>query len=83
MVVILGKLIGMWSVVCSVGMGNYEVWWFGVLMNICGLMELIVFNLGYELGFFGDWLFVVLVIMVLVIIVMIGLLLNVMECCWC
>lgn len=81
MVVMMGKLLGIFSVVCSVGMFICEVWWLGVLMNICGLMELIVFNLGYEFGLFGDCLFVVLVIMVLVIMVMIGLLLNLIE--WC
>ncbi|MGD5182239.1 cation:proton antiporter, partial [Xanthomonas citri pv. citri] len=42
-------------------------------------MELIVLNLGYELGLLGDRLFAVLVIMALVTTAMTGPLLNLLE----
>jgi Kef-type K+ transport system membrane component KefB len=51
----------------------------GALMNTRGQMELIVLNLGYELGFLGDRLFAVLVIMALVTTAMTGPLLSAME----
>ncbi|MEN4940116.1 cation:proton antiporter [Stenotrophomonas sp. TWI1151] len=75
----LGKLIGTWSAARSAGMGSHEAWKLGALMNTRGLMELIVLNLGYELGFLGDRLFAVLVIMALVTTAMTGPLLNAME----
>jgi Kef-type K+ transport system membrane component KefB len=75
----LGKLFGTWSAARSAGMGNHEAWKLGALMNTRGLMELIVLNLGYELGFLGDRLFAVLVIMALVTTAMTGPLLNAME----
>ena len=72
----LGKLFGTWSAARSAGMGNHEAWKLGALMNTRGLMELIVLNLGYELGFLGDRLFAVLVIMALVTTAMTGPLLS-------
>jgi len=75
----LGKLFGTWSAARSAGMGNHEAWRLGALMNTRGLMELIVLNLGYELGFLGDRLFAVLVIMALVTTAMTGPLLSWME----
>jgi len=75
----LGKLFGTWSAARSAGMGNHEAWKLGALMNTRGLMELIVLNLGYELGFLGDRLFAVLVIMALVTTAMTGPLLSWME----
>ena len=75
----LGKLFGTWSAARSAGMDNREAWKLGALMNTRGLMELIVLNLGYELGFLGDRLFAVLVIMALVTTAMTGPLLSWME----
>ncbi|MFL9582531.1 cation:proton antiporter [Stenotrophomonas sp. AB1(2024)] len=75
----LGKLLGTWSAARSAGMDNHEAWKLGALMNTRGLMELIVLNLGYELGFLGDRLFAVLVIMALVTTAMTGPLLSAME----
>ncbi|WP_448142356.1 cation:proton antiporter [Stenotrophomonas bentonitica] len=75
----LGKLFGTWSAARSAGMDNHEAWKLGGLMNTRGLMELIVLNLGYELGFLGDRLFAVLVIMALVTTAMTGPLLSWME----
>ncbi|AWH36492.1 sodium:proton symporter [Stenotrophomonas sp. ZAC14D1_NAIMI4_6] len=74
-----GKLLGTWSAARSTGMENREAWRLGALMNTRGLMELIVLNLGYELGLLGDRLFAVLVIMALVTTAMTGPLLNLIE----
>jgi len=75
----LGKLLGTWSAARTAGMGSHDAWKLGALMNTRGLMELIVLNLGYELGFLGDRLFAVLVIMALVTTAMTGPLLALME----
>lgn len=74
-----GKLLGTWSAARSTGMEKREAWRLGVLMNTRGLMELVVLNLGYELGLLGDRLFAVLVIMALVTTAMTGPLLNLIE----
>lgn len=74
-----GKLLGTWSAARSSGMASREAWRLGALMNTRGLMELIVLNLGYELGLLGDRLFAVLVIMALVTTAMTGPLLNLIE----
>jgi Kef-type K+ transport system membrane component KefB len=74
-----GKLLGTFSAARSAGMPTREAWRLGALMNTRGLMELIVLNLGYELGLLGDRLFAVLVIMALVTTAMTGPLLNLIE----
>jgi len=74
-----GKLLGTWSAARSAGMDGHDAWKLGALMNTRGLMELIVLNLGYELGFLGDRLFAVLVIMALVTTAMTGPLMNLLE----
>ncbi|MGE6334381.1 cation:proton antiporter [Stenotrophomonas sp. NPDC077659] len=74
-----GKLLGTWSAARSTGMDSREAWRLGALMNTRGLMELIVLNLGYELGLLGDRLFAVLVVMALVTTAMTGPLLNLIE----
>ena len=38
----------------------------GLLMNTRGLMELVVLNIGYDLGFLSDRVFVMMVLMTLV-----------------
>ncbi|MDT3500966.1 cation:proton antiporter [Stenotrophomonas maltophilia] len=74
-----GKLLGTFSAARSTGLPAREAWRLGTLMNTRGLMELIVLNLGYELGLLGDRLFAVLVIMALVTTAMTGPLLNLIE----
>lgn len=74
-----GKLLGTFSAARSTGLPAREAWRLGALMNTRGLMELIVLNLGYELGLLGDRLFAVLVIMALVTTAMTGPLLNLIE----
>ncbi|WP_313460768.1 cation:proton antiporter [Stenotrophomonas sp.] len=75
----VGKLLGTFSAARSAGLETREAWRLGALMNTRGLMELIVLNLGYELGLLGDRLFAVLVIMALVTTAMTGPLLNLIE----
>ncbi len=72
----LGKLAGTFAAARSAGMQAPDALRLGVLMNTRGLMELIVLNLGYELGLLDDRLFAVLVIMALVTTAMTGPLLN-------
>ena len=74
-----GKVAGTWVAARSAGMGNTDAMRLGALMNTRGLMELIVLNLGYELGLIGDRLFAVLVIMALVTTAMTGPLLGLIE----
>ena len=75
----LGKLFGTFAAARGAGMEARESWRLGALMNTRGLMELIVLNLGYELGLLGDRLFAVLVIMALVTTAMTGPLLILIE----
>ncbi|KAF1722304.1 cation:proton antiporter [Pseudoxanthomonas wuyuanensis] len=75
----LGKFGGTWLAARSAGMPSAEASRLGVLMNTRGLMELIVLNLGYELGLIGDRLFAVLVIMALVTTAMTGPLLDLLD----
>jgi len=51
----------------------------GTLMNTRGLMELIVLNVGYEMGILSSGIFTILVIMALVTTFMTGPLLNLIE----
>ena len=48
-------------------------------MNTKGLMELIVLNIGYDLGIFSDKVFTMMVIMAIVITLMTTPLLNFIE----
>lgn len=78
-VAVIGKFIG--SAVASRLMG---VSWkdslaIGALMNTRGLMELVVLNIGYELGILSPILFTMFVIMALVTTFMTGPLLYLIE----
>ena len=75
----LGKGVGTWVAARSAGMPNTDALRLGALMNTRGLMELIVMNLGYEMGLIGDRLFAVLVVMALVTTAMTGPLLDAIE----
>ncbi|MCW4453297.1 cation:proton antiporter [Flavobacterium sp. MXW15] len=75
----LGKLVGTWGTARSAGVPNFEAWRLGALMNTRGLMELIVLNLGYELGLIGPRLFAVMVIMALATTAMTGPLLSLLD----
>lgn len=75
----LGKGVGTWLAARSAGMPQTQALRLGALMNTRGLMELIVLNLGYELGLISDRLFAVLVVMALVTTAMTGPLLDLIE----
>ena len=74
-----GKLLGSFAAARSCGMARAEAWRLGALMNTRGLMELIVLNLGYDLGLIDDRLFAVLVVMALVTTAMTGPLLSLID----
>lgn len=74
-----GKLLGSFVAARSCGMARAEAWRLGALMNTRGLMELIVLNLGYDLGLIDDRLFAALVVMALVTTAMTGPLLSLID----
>jgi Kef-type K+ transport system membrane component KefB len=61
-----GKLGGTLVVGCLTGLGWREAAGLGILMNTRGLMELIVLNIGLDLGVISPTLFTMMVIMALV-----------------
>ena len=54
----------------------------GALMNTRGLMELVVLNIGYDLGVISPEIFVMLVIMAVATTFMTGPLLNLIDWIW-
>lgn len=60
---IVGKMAGSALAARWSGMGWRESWALGSLMNTRGLMELVVLNIGYDLGILSPKLFAMLVIM--------------------
>ena len=54
----------------------------GALMNTRGLMELVVLNIGYDLGIISPGLFVVLVLMAIFTTLLTGPLLGLIEKLW-
>jgi Kef-type K+ transport system membrane component KefB len=76
LIAVFGKLIG--SALASKYMGfNWrDSFALGVLMNTRGLMELVVLNIGYELGILSTELFTMFVVMALATTVMTGPFLN-------
>jgi Kef-type K+ transport system membrane component KefB len=75
-VAIIGKLIGSAFTARIIGRTWKESLSIGALMNTRGLMELIVLNIGYDLGVFGPELFSIMVIMALFTTFMTGPLLD-------
>jgi len=78
-VAIAGKLGGSMIAARSTGMNWQESFSLGALMNTRGLIELIVLNLGYELGILPPKIFAVMVLMALTTTFMTGPLLSVSE----
>ncbi|HTA89675.1 MAG TPA: cation:proton antiporter [Polyangiaceae bacterium] len=70
MVACLGKFGGSFSVARLTGMSLRDSAALGVLMNTRGLMELIVLNIGLDLGVISPKIFTMMVIMALVTTVM-------------
>jgi Kef-type K+ transport system membrane component KefB len=71
-VAIIGKVGGATITARASGMGWRESGAIGVLMNTRGLMELIVLNIGLEIGVISPALFTILVLMALVTTFMAG-----------
>ena len=78
-VAIAGKLGGSMMAARWTGMSWRDSASLGVLMNTRGLVELIVLNLGYDLGILSPQIFAMMVLMALVTTFMTGPLLNVVE----
>jgi Kef-type K+ transport system membrane component KefB len=75
---ILGKIVPVYIAGRGCGFVHRECTILGALMNTRGLTELIVLNIGYDLGFIPRKVFTMLVIMAVVTTVMTGPLLRVL-----
>lgn len=78
-VAVAGKLGGSMFAARWTGMSWRDSFSIGALMNTRGLMELIVLNIGYDLGILSQKVFAVMVIMALVTTFMTGPLLGIVE----
>jgi Kef-type K+ transport system membrane component KefB len=67
-----GKMLPVWLAARSSGFGGREAGILAALMNTRALMELIVLNIGYDLGFLPQNVFTMLVVMAVVTTVMTG-----------
>jgi Kef-type K+ transport system membrane component KefB len=75
-VAIGGKYVGAYLGARSAGVAHWQANSLGILMNTRGLTELVILNVGRELGLIGDTLFTMLVVMAVVTTVMTGPLLG-------
>jgi Kef-type K+ transport system membrane component KefB len=72
-VAVLGKLVGgACAARLSGGITWRDAWLLGALLNTRGLMELVVLNIGFEMGILSPAIFTMLVLMALVTTVMTG-----------
>jgi Kef-type K+ transport system membrane component KefB len=76
---IVGKLFGSALAARITGLTWHDSFSIGILMNARGLMELIVLNIGYDLGVLNQKIFTLLVMMALVTTFMTSPLLNLLE----
>lgn len=79
LVAITGKVGGSYIVARYSGENKYDSLAIGILMNTRGLMELIILNIGYDLGILSPQVFTMLVIMALATTVMTNPLLNLLD----
>ncbi|HVW70025.1 MAG TPA: cation:proton antiporter [Steroidobacteraceae bacterium] len=75
---ILGKIVPVYLAGRLSGFDRHQSWVLGTLMNTRALMELIVLNIGYDMGFIPQKVFTMLVVMAVVTTVMTGPLLKVL-----
>ena len=75
-VAIGGKYVGAYFGARSAGVPHWQANSLGILMNTRGLTELVILNVGRELGLIGDTLFTMMVVMALVTTLMTGPLLT-------
>ncbi len=78
-IAVLGKFGGSALAAKSVGISWKESLSIGALMNTRGLMELIVLNIGYDLGILSPSIFAIMVLMALVTTFMTNPLLDLIE----
>jgi Kef-type K+ transport system membrane component KefB len=65
-VAIGGKGVACWLAARATGVSNREALGIGTLMNVRGLMELIIINIGLQRGIISPALFAILVIMAVI-----------------
>lgn len=75
-VAIGGKYVGAYLGARSAGVPHWQSNSLGILMNTRGLTELVILNVGRDLGLIGDTLFTMMVVMALVTTLMTGPLLT-------
>jgi len=78
-IAVLGKFAGSTFAAKSVGISWKDSLSIGALMNTRGLMELIVLNIGYDLGILSPSIFAIMVLMALVTTFMTGPSLDLIE----
>ncbi len=78
-VAVIGKLGGGFISARISGMNNKDSLSLGILMNTRGLMELIVLNIGYDMGILSTEIFTIFVIMALATTFMTGPSLNLID----
>jgi Kef-type K+ transport system membrane component KefB len=78
-VAVIGKFLGSALAARFVGQNWRESLSIGALMNTRGLMELIVLNIGYDLGVLNPQIFAMMVIMALVTTIMTGPALDLID----
>ena len=79
LVAIAGKFAGSAIAARFVGQSWKDSFTIGALMNSRGLMELVVLNIGYDLGVLGPEIFAMMVIMALVTTLMTGPSLDIID----
>jgi Kef-type K+ transport system membrane component KefB len=79
LVAIVGKLVGSMLMARWTGMTWPHAFAIGVLMNTRGLVELVVLNIGYDLGILSGRIFAMMVLMALVTTFMTGPLLSLVK----
>ncbi len=75
-VAILGKYVGAYVGARLSGVPHWQANSLGILMNTRGLTEIVILNVGRELGLIGETLFTMLVVMAVVTTIMTGPLLQ-------
>ena len=75
-VAIVGKYVGAYLGARSAGVPHWQANSLGILMNTRGLTELVILNVGQQLGLIGPELFTMLVVMAVVTTMMTGPLLG-------
>jgi len=79
LVAVVGKFLGSALAAKFVGQNWKDSLTIGALMNTRGLMELVVLNIGYDLGVLTPKIFAMMVIMALITTFMTGPLLNIIN----